>query len=315
MIETNLAITALVLIICLLRKSLKEKVGATVLYSLWLAIPLRALLLPFVRIENPIFLFELDFRLPDMIKGVSDVGQDMCFYLIPSKLLLSIWLIGTVLLSAYYIGNGIKRERTLRLAAIKKSEGEKTFYLLPYGYYAFLMWNKVYCSKRIYENPEWRQYVWLHEQEHKHQLEWLWRFFRVVLVCIYWYNPFVWLACSLSKKDCEYACDEKVIEGLNQQERESYCHVILDIAVSMTAKKDESIYSTNAASCEVFSRIKRALSLQKPSKISKYLCYFFIAVVLVCMTGVGRKERTKKEDTKKHVITTSVREIGSYEVK
>ncbi len=68
-----------------------------------------------------------------------------------------------------------------------------------------------------------------HELCHARHKDEIWGAVRVILLCYYWVNPFVWAAAILSKKDCELACDEAAIRLLGERERIFYGHTLLYI--------------------------------------------------------------------------------------
>jgi peptidyl-prolyl cis-trans isomerase SurA len=49
-------------------------------------------------------------------------------------------------------------------------------------------------------------------------------------VAVHWFNPLVWLAARAGRDDCELACDEAVLCGVERSERESYGATLLRIA-------------------------------------------------------------------------------------
>ena len=54
-----------------------------------------------------------------------------------------------------------------------------------------------------------------------------WGYLRNLLVAVYWFHPIVWLAAILSKRDCEYACDDTVMYRMNETERIAYGNSLL----------------------------------------------------------------------------------------
>lgn len=66
-----------------------------------------------------------------------------------------------------------------------------------------------------------------HELTHLRHLDFLWSFCRTLAVIVYWWNPLVWLAAIISKRDAELACDEAVAAGLQPEQRIAYARAIL----------------------------------------------------------------------------------------
>ena len=51
---------------------------------------------------------------------------------------------------------------------------------------------------------------------------------RLLLLAMYWFDPFVWLAARLSKIDCELACDDLALRRLDDGARIAYGRTLLD---------------------------------------------------------------------------------------
>lgn len=67
----------------------------------------------------------------------------------------------------------------------------------------------------------------LHEKVHMRHGDIWWGYLRNLLVAVYWFHPIVWLAAILSKRDCEYACDDTVMYRMNETERIAYGNSLL----------------------------------------------------------------------------------------
>ena len=90
----------------------------------------------------------------------------------------------------------------------------------------------IYITKEVSENKEQLNHVMLHEYCHYRHFDHIWSFVRCILLIFYWYNPLVWVAAVLSKRDAELACDAAVIEQMEQKECLSYGITLVDIAVA-----------------------------------------------------------------------------------
>ena len=71
-------------------------------------------------------------------------------------------------------------------------------------------------------------YVLLHEQTHYRRRDHIWCALRLLLLAMYWFDPFVWLAARLSKIDCELACDDLALRRLDDGARIAYGRTLLD---------------------------------------------------------------------------------------
>ena len=79
----------------------------------------------------------------------------------------------------------------------------------------------IYINRQSLD-PAYLTYVLTHERTHFRHGDHLWSLLRGICAAIHWYNPLVWLAASLSRQDCELACDDGVIWLLGEQQRLDY---------------------------------------------------------------------------------------------
>ena len=68
-----------------------------------------------------------------------------------------------------------------------------------------------------------------HELAHFRAKDQLWSLVRLVCQCVYWFDPFVWLAAALARRDCELACDARVLRGLDGESRAAYGRALLGL--------------------------------------------------------------------------------------
>lgn len=87
----------------------------------------------------------------------------------------------------------------------------------------------VYIPERSADDKEAVMYITAHELCHYYHGDMIWTVLRYVLLAVYWFDPFVWIASMLSKQDCECACDEAAIKMLGKEKRFSYGKTIIDL--------------------------------------------------------------------------------------
>ena len=93
----------------------------------------------------------------------------------------------------------------------------------------------VYLTPKAAERPECLRHVVTHELCHYRHGDHVWSLLRGLCLSIYWFNPLVWLAASLSRADAELACDEAAIRVLGEENRLCYGKTLVDmIAVRHT---------------------------------------------------------------------------------
>ena len=69
-----------------------------------------------------------------------------------------------------------------------------------------------------------------HEIVHFRHRDYIWSACRCLCLCLYWFDPFVWLAAAVSKRDAELACDEAVLRNTAGVQRRAYGEMLLQIS-------------------------------------------------------------------------------------
>ena len=81
----------------------------------------------------------------------------------------------------------------------------------------------VYLTPAAVESPETLRHVLIHETTHARHLDPLWSLLRCVCLAVYWFDPLVWIAAIVSRRDCELACDEGALQRLGEAGRIRNC--------------------------------------------------------------------------------------------
>ena len=87
----------------------------------------------------------------------------------------------------------------------------------------------VYLTPASLETDERARMAVLHEETHYRHGDHIWALLRCALLCVYWFDPFVWLAAYLSRRDCELACDESCVKRLGPERRAEYGGALIDL--------------------------------------------------------------------------------------
>lgn len=86
-------------------------------------------------------------------------------------------------------------------------------------------------------DKETLQCILLHECIHIKYMHYLWKIISVVVVCIHWFNPCMWLLYWYMDKDTEIFCDKKVIQILHEDKREMYAKTLVNMALWQNESK------------------------------------------------------------------------------
>lgn len=147
------------------------------------------------------------------------------------------------------------------------------------------------------EQEELEQII-THEYVHYRHRDYLWAMLRMLLVSVYWFDPFLWLAVSCSKKDAELYCDETVIRLLGEEKRFSYGEMLVRFAGDANWKDFRySMMAISRNGKEMEKRI-RAISANRRYSGWRWLplaAAVFMAAALTCSTGISLSARAEKK--------------------
>ena len=80
-------------------------------------------------------------------------------------------------------------------------------------------------------DPGRLEHILVHEETHRRHGDQLWGLVRGVCLALYWYDPLVWWAAVLSRRDCELACDHSAIRRLGEDRRLDYGQTLVSMIV------------------------------------------------------------------------------------
>ena len=87
---------------------------------------------------------------------------------------------------------------------------------------------KIYLPTDLSENE--RAYIIKHEQAHMKRLDHIVKPFAFLILCLHWFNPFVWIAFFLMGEDMELSCDESVIKQMSSDIKKDYSTSLLSLS-------------------------------------------------------------------------------------
>lgn len=120
-----------------------------------------------------------------------------------------------------------------------------------------------------------------HEYVHYQHRDNIWAMLRMLLVSVYWFDPFLWLAVSCSKKDAELFCDETVIHQLGEENRFHYGMLLVRMAGD--ASWGDFRYSMLPMSRRGREMEKRIRAISEKRNYSKWILIPLVIVVFAAM--------------------------------
>lgn len=108
-----------------------------------------------------------------------------------------------------------------------------------------LFFPAIYVTEEIAVNDMALGHVLAHEQAHYRHGDQLWGLLRVLALALHWYDPLIWWAAALSRRDAETAADAAAISCLGEKERRSYGETLIRL-VQRRARPSELLYCSTA---------------------------------------------------------------------
>lgn len=170
---------------------------------------------------------------------------------------------------------------------------------LPSPCLAGLFCPAIYIGKEMDAASDTFRYAMAHEEVHYLHGDYIWAFIRAVLVIVYWFHPFVWIAASASARDGELACDYGTIQKIGQKERFAYSEMLLKLSA---AKKGKRVYSYGTMLRPDKSELKERIRCLTGAKKSSAWAGVLTGALTICLagcafTGAGKETGENKEST------------------
>ena len=133
-----------------------------------------------------------------------------------ARIAKTVWLAGAAALGLVFLAVNLRFGKKLRRSRERVEETDACLPVYESGETDTPCLFGV-AKPSIYVTPDTRteaetlRYALAHEQTHYRHGDNLWAVLRGVCLALHWYNPLVWWAAELSRRDAELACDEATI--------------------------------------------------------------------------------------------------------
>lgn len=237
-----------------LRLGLAKKLGPTLRYAIWLPVLIR-LLLP-VGIgaagwsvanwgleTEPTQSTSILQTEPQAAPALS--GADIAFT--PNHItgettpgtpgfLPTLWVVGAILVGGWFLY--VELRLALRLRKSRERVETESFLpvyvtdVIPSPCLFGLVRPAIYLTPEVVDDEEKLHHVLAHEETHFRHGDLIWSFLRGVCLAVHWFNPLVWWAAIVSRRDSETACDAGAIRRLGEGQRAAYGRTLLAMTCS-----------------------------------------------------------------------------------
>ena len=227
-------------------------------------------------------------------KTSAEIGQSA----VPEKketgkqLLFYGWVAGMAVFGAYGFAANLILKEKLKYAtkleeksAAYENEGRRKVKIYESGaikspfVYGIVM-PKIYLPYHLTEQEQ--EYILAHEQYHIRRKDYLVKALAYLLLCVYWFHPLVWLSYYLMNRDMEISCDEAVMRGKSDADREDYAALLLSFAAG---KREHLFAPISFGENSIKQRVHYILQEKRRVFAGSFLAVAVIAfAAVICLT-------------------------------
>ena len=143
-------------------------------------------------------------------------------------LLSCIWIVGMAAMALYALVSYGRIKRRVGTATLLRDNIRQSEYV-DSPFVLGLFRPVIYLPYQVESGD--LEYVIAHERAHIRRKDHWWKPLGFLLLCVYWFNPLLWIAYVLLCRDIEGACDEKVIREMGLEDRRGYSTALLNCSV------------------------------------------------------------------------------------
>ena len=197
------------------------------------------------------------------------------------------WLLGMAGFMGYHAFSYLRMRHRIRRPDSGVIQVEPGICEIDGGHLSFVMGlvhPVIYLSSGL--DPESRNVVLCHERVHLQRRDYLFKPAALLICCVHWFNPLVWLAFYLMNMDCEMSCDEKVVKLLGEGSKKIYSYTLLEEASGGEWKRYRggSICALlSFGEDHVKNRIRHVLDYRKPPFWMLVGAVAVLVILVVCL--------------------------------
>ena len=339
LIEANIMASIAIILMIPLRKFFRKQLGNSAICFGWLLVAIR-LLCP-LSLVNPLIheirspfaadvairpiAGQIKVRVSDALEGLSRVfwrADNQSAYEVTNRLqdgienasasitLAKIWLVGVLLVIAWFLFCNIRFRMRLRADRIEPITGElkdqfdelcrqrkirpvPVYFTDPLPSACLVGVFRPYIALPLSAAPQDVIHVLTHEICHIKNRDHLWGILRLLCCAIHWFNPLVWIAASMSRTDSELRCDDRVTQPMNQEERKSYASVLV-LAAARRNAPGLGVLATGMTMTgkRLKTRVSTVMQNRKPLR---WLTISFAILSSMCLIGAFATSETKEQ--------------------
>lgn len=218
-----------------------------------------------------------------VLNAVTDVKATVTDW---GKIALAVWIAGMAAMAAVFLAGNLRFAARLRKTrrVLPTEAGGLPVYVTEAAETPCLFGlfrPAVYLPPEVAGDAVMLRHALAHENAHFRHGDPVWSVLRGVCLVLHWYNPLVWWAAVLSRRDAELCCDAAAVKALGEAERAAYGRTL--IAMTCQRRPELLLAATTMTDGGGGLRERIALLVKRP-KTAVYTC---VAVVLIAAVAAG----------------------------
>lgn len=240
--------------------------------------------------------------------ALDDSEVDSCVYqrmssgVTVAEALQMLWLGGVAIMALWLAGGNLLFALRLRKSRVKWEDGTVSALTRLPVYFAAVdtpclfgvVRPAIYLPRTL--PREAMDYVLRHEDAHFHHGDHLWGLVRGVCLALHWFDPLVWWAAALSRRDCEMACDEAVTTAMDTGERSAYGRTLIALSCAQPGAGNLLLSATTMTGGKKGLRERIAAIAGKPRNRAAALFLLAAAVLLAVVCTFTDGQKTPSEE-------------------
>lgn len=232
----------------------------------------------------------------------SRVYQRMSSGVTVAEALQMLWLGGVAIMALWLAGGNLLFALRLRKSRVKWEDGTVSVLTRLPVYFAAVdtpclfgvVRPAIYLPRTLPRDA--MDYVLRHEDAHFHHGDHLWGLVRGVCLALHWFDPLVWWAAALSRRDCEMACDEAVTAAMDTGERSAYGRTLIALSCAQPGAGNLLLSATTMTGGKKGLRERIAAIAGKPRNRAAALFLLAAAVLLAVVCTFTDGQKTPSEE-------------------
>lgn len=151
-----------------------------------------------------------------------------------------------------------------------------------------------------------KRHVIMHELSHIKRKDTLLCVIITILNIIHWFNPIVWIAFMLMRKDIEIMCDAKVLRKIGQCERQSYARTLLSLFTRTGSSNVRLVTALFMSKTSIKRRIMMIAKYKKRTPL--YTALGLVLTLVIAVTGCTTSVQGSIEESPNSTSTQQPKE-------